>query len=579
MDKEYWKVGELTSEIVEHLLSDIPSDGSVTESECEDMDEDIVVRGDKEVATIVNDTAEIDNTVAEDTDEDIPTESVADGEIFSWSQIYSSTQTIEFSEVEGPIIDDNVETPTDIFLSLLTTEMLQKFVYETNLYSTQKHGGLNPTPTNCREIKNFIGINIFMGIEKLPSYRDFWSSDPKLRNEFVAKIMPVHRFGWLLTHFHINDNTHQPRRNEQGYDKLYKLRPFLNSLLHSFSKFYKPTKEQSIDESMILFKGRSCIKQYMPAKPIKRGYKVWVRADRHGYVCEFQVYTGRNGDKQEKDLGGRVVRDLSMALRGKGYEIYFDNYFTSAPLLKDLHRHQIYACGTLRKGRKNIPSDFKEDKSMSRGESQWRFGGGLTAMKWKDRRGILFLSNHHDPGNISSVSRMQKNGTPEEIICPKLVVDYNKNMGFVDKADMLKSTYEIDRKSKKWWHRIFFHFIDVTVVNSYILFKQRSEGSTLTLKDFRLALLEGLICYKGENKNKRKRESIAGTKNFKPKVSLEKRFCRDTMHLPVYGTQRRCAYCSTKAEPHRSRWSCKACEVALCLGDKKNCFLLFHSEY
>ena len=102
------------------------------------------------------------------------------------------------------------------------------------------------------------------------------------------------------------------------YNKLYKVRSFLNALLHSFSKFYKPTKEQSIDESMILLKGCSFIKQYMPAKPIKRRYKVWVRADCHGYVCEFQVYMGRNEDKHEKDLGGRVVRDLSMALRGKG---------------------------------------------------------------------------------------------------------------------------------------------------------------------------------------------------------------------------------------------------------------------
>lgn len=65
MDKKYWKVGELTSEIVEQLLSDIPSDGSITESECEDMDEDIVLRGDEEVATNVHDIMELDNTVDE----------------------------------------------------------------------------------------------------------------------------------------------------------------------------------------------------------------------------------------------------------------------------------------------------------------------------------------------------------------------------------------------------------------------------------------------------------------------------------------------------------------------------------
>nr|CAI5854380.1 unnamed protein product [Callosobruchus analis] len=28
-------------------------------------------------------------------------------------------------------------------------------------------------------------------------------------------------------------------------------------------------------------------------------------------------------------------------------------------------------------------------------------------------------------------------------------------MGYVDKFDMLKSSYEVDRKSHKSWHRIF----------------------------------------------------------------------------------------------------------------------------
>ena len=31
--------------------------------------------------------------------------------------------------------------------------------------------------------------------------------------------------------------------------------------------------------------------QYVPKKPIKRGFKVWVRADSdNGFVCEYQVY-------------------------------------------------------------------------------------------------------------------------------------------------------------------------------------------------------------------------------------------------------------------------------------------------
>ena len=55
-----------------------------------------------------------------------------------------------------------------------------------------------------------------------------------------------------------------------------------------------PHRENSIDEAMIAFKGRKSYKQYLPAKPTHFGIKVWERADAHnGYVCEFQVYTGK----------------------------------------------------------------------------------------------------------------------------------------------------------------------------------------------------------------------------------------------------------------------------------------------
>jgi hypothetical protein len=67
---------------------------------------------------------------------------------------------------------------------------------------------------------------------------------------------------------------------------------------------------------MIPFQGRSALKQYMPAKPVKRGIKVWCRADAHnGYLCEFQVYTGR-ADGVQDGLGKRVVVYLSRRLEG-----------------------------------------------------------------------------------------------------------------------------------------------------------------------------------------------------------------------------------------------------------------------
>ncbi|RZB40587.1 DDE Tnp 1 7 domain containing protein, partial [Asbolus verrucosus] len=131
--------------------------------------------------------------------------------------------------------------------------------------------------------------------------------------------------------------------------------------------------------------------------------------------------------------------------------------------------NKTYTCGTVRKDRKGLPDDFNNDKNMSRGDYDWRSTAkSIIAMKWMAKKGIYFLSNYHDPEALTSVNRRQKDGTLQEISCPKLVEDNNKHMRYVDKADMSKSCYELDRKSRRWWLQIFWHFVDVTVVNSFI---------------------------------------------------------------------------------------------------------------
>ena len=61
---------------------------------------------------------------------------------------------------------------------------------------------------------------------------------------------------------------------------------------NNYMQLYNVSRKVSIDESMILYKGRHSIKQYNPMKPMKRGYKLWVRADMDGYISKFDVYQG-----------------------------------------------------------------------------------------------------------------------------------------------------------------------------------------------------------------------------------------------------------------------------------------------
>lgn len=606
------------------MLEEIPSGGESELSEDENESDDDTVHpsnGNFRAETIiphVNDESEpdisneIDDQVEWDTDDDLPLATllgrsrnivVRNGPNVQWSREVLNNynnNVIPFDQQFGPDMPPNIEEPLDIFTCLFSEELFEKITFETNLYAVQRNQGNANCfiPTTSEEIKCFIGINLMMGIKKLPSYKDYWSSRQDLRDHFIASAMSRNRFSWLLGHIHLNDNSLQPKKGQPEFDKLYKVRPMLNKLSESFTKYYKPSRCQSIDESMIRFKGRCSMKQFMPLKPIKRGYKIWVRANESAFVSEFQIYTGNlynytlcccikykknvSGKVDvvtEQNLGGRVVTDLTRDLIGKHHAIYMDNYFSSLELFQNLKTDSIYACGTVRKTRKHIPKDFKPDKDMSRGDSDWRISTDeMVCVKWMDNKPVHFLSNFHDPGDTQLISRKQKDGSTKDISCLQLVKDYNKHMGYVDKSDMLKSCYEIDRKSKKWWHRILWHFIDLTLVNAFIIFNERSCGvKHLSLKYFRLAVANGLIGAEPSTPRRAAKTSTPEHNKFKVYVPMERRTDK-VAHIPIHGSKVRCARCSTRSKPHRTRWHCTSCKVGLCLTNISNCFAEFHKK-
>jgi hypothetical protein len=141
--------------------------------------------------------------------------------------------------------------------------------------------------------------------------------------------------------------TLMPKRGDPKFDKLYKARSFIDALQKNFLKCYDPDDVMSVDESMISFKGRGSLKRYMPKKPMRRGYKVWMLACKSAYVLKFEVYTGKKGEKKKKNLGESVVKSMMEVLEGANHKVLFDSYFTTYELLKSLKEKEIYACGTV----------------------------------------------------------------------------------------------------------------------------------------------------------------------------------------------------------------------------------------
>jgi hypothetical protein len=140
----------------------------------------------------------------------------------------------------------------------------------------------------------------------------------------------------------------------------------------------------------------------MVVKPIKRGYKLWKLCDAvTGYTFYFEVYEGASHVNDKSSLGERVVLNLASKLSEPYHQLYYDNYFSSIPLLQKLSNKRLYGCGTIRTNRKNLPKDFPLDKNMQRGELITKHNSSIYVTKWKDNRSVFMAANFHY-GNVFS---------------------------------------------------------------------------------------------------------------------------------------------------------------------------------
>lgn len=326
----------------------------------------------------------------------------------------------------------------------------------------------------------------------------------------------------------------------------------------------------------------------------------FVRCSPDGIAHDFEIYqgkrTGIDPSYAHLGLGGSVVLRLCEELpKRRNFKCFFDNYFTSVNLLRELRMVGIQATGTIRANRLmgcNLKSE-KELRKEGRGamDTKTTEEGDVVLVRWLDNGVVNIASTQVGCGSVGVASRWSDASKERiEIPCLEAILEYNKFMGGVDKLDFVMAVYPMKAKTIKWPVRVMCHFTSLALANSWLEYVRDASNQglprrkALDMLAFQTDVALSLVQMNKSALRKRGRPCTDSaevpprrTHNSHPAppnaVRYDaKNYWPQQVQLPF---PQRCKYekCSSK-----TRVRCRKCYVFLCIAAEEDSFFRYHNH-
>lgn len=424
----------------------------------------------------------------------------------TWSNNTLGMKQFNFTKVNKLLVDIPGDKPIDWFYLLVDSIFLEKICEYTNQYALELYCSPNTIETSritrwkdltVEELKTFLGLAIHTGSIPLNRLQDYWKTHRLYNLPAFRQYMSRDRFLGILRCLTYCETpstfTNQPstsQANPQRNNRLFKVQELVDYFNNKMRYVYYPGRELAIDEAMLLWRGRLQIRQYVKGKRHKYGIKFYSLNEPEGLAIQLKIYGGASDELAGPGHVNKVVLFLMRFMLNRGHSLFMDNYYNSFTLASKLLSNNTYCTGTLRSKRKHNPAEV-ENKSLKKGELVGQYAEGVLIGKWRDKRNVLYISTQFENTLVTSI-----NNRGQETEKPLPIVQYNAHMKGVDRMDQFMSYYPMERKTLRWYKKVFFHILHLLLVNSQMLYNMHCHMTgckKMTLYEFRLKVLEELL--------------------------------------------------------------------------------------
>jgi len=224
----------------------------------------------------------------------------------------------------------------------------------------------------------------------------------------------------------------------------------------------------------------------------------------------------------------------------------------------ELLKVNVHLTGTVQRNRKGLPRELSKKLKLKLHDVLAYATKTVMMLVWFDKCPVYMLTTYHD-ASTQTVQRRVKGGT-ESISKPTFILDYSPKMGAVARADHMCTSYSFSRMSIKWRHKTFYWLIEVSVVNSFILYdinQSQSGGKQISHLQYRYRkkLVEQLV---GDVRNQKKKRGRPSSLDKSERLDKQQHWVGR-----LEGDKTKdCAVCSNrmvKCERKKTVFYCKTC--------------------
>ena len=422
-------------------------------------------------------------------------------------------------------IPADIDTPEAFFALFITPDHLELIARHTNINADSKR--INETggdkgkarawrDTTGSEIGVFLGALLLQGKCRLPKTADYWNGamDDTI-NPAILNAISKERWHQIKRYLKVSNPTTE--LDSSGRDWYTKVEPLYTDFVTASRRFLVPGRNVSVDEQLILFKGRSRHSMDMGTKAAGHGFKIYSLCIEN-YLYNF-LFTSKVSKisllEQTKGLSdsSSVVLQLAKSLpKPYSHVVYMDNFFTNVKLYMALKELGIGACGTAKNG-SGFPPELLTFREILAKKKDWGMKAYSTVedvlcLAWQDNNTVQLMTTVHTPSEMEAydiVSKTKRHGIPAKtsierarnlsfytlpsvyansqpyiergLPFPTAVQLYNKHMGGSDGNAQARAYYGPETRCfHNWWPLLKF-LLDVSIYNAYTLWKLKFPAS------------------------------------------------------------------------------------------------------